>query len=395
MAAIFEQGVFSVVALSQSVLYARSFDSTEFGLFALIVSLVLVILGIQRSIIILPMMLSEHNHDGREDIAWLLLNLIYCVSVSTLLVVVALIFIAEEGVWRKALILSAILSPCMLLNEFNRRRLFMQRRPLSAAAASVVYAATLLCGLAYTLAFRPEIELAIATWAGAAVVSAVASTLLANKYSSFHKISNQRERLLFATWSFLSYLPYAAYNNATALILGLVSTIQDVATFATARIFITPIIALIQAVDSVDKPASRRAMSQEGLPGLTKSISSSRYFLLGLGLPYVLVVLGTSGVLPSLLFPKHGEDLMLPVILWASVGISMMMAQPSETGLLILGESKTVFLLRVLVLLLAALTFNSFRDGNNVQAAIAGLTIGWASSCALAYARLRYLGVKK
>lgn len=385
-AGIIDQAFFSSVAFLQIVVLARTLSKDEFGLFGVGISISLVAVGIQRSSIILPLIVLYPTPElFRKSGHWSLMNTKF-VLLTICALTLAGVFLYFLGIQSIAnlLLTTAPLAAATMFYEYHRRSLYQLQLEGSVIACSAIYLFTNVLGIIAIL-IRPDFG-----FQGALLFSAVASGLsaavafrLRGTVVTEHGCTQQNSRSVIF-WNMLSFFPYAVYNNGMVLIIGIFESNATAAVFAATRLFVAPIIALVNAIDSTDKPRAANALSQEKISGLFHSLKNTLITLLALGSPYLIT---TFIFADSYGFIALGEQYRGDVWIgriWALVGFLLIFGQPLETGLIVLRRSNWLFACRSLAAVVCIGAAFMLMPSIGAAGAVIGLALGWAAAAALA-----------
>jgi O-antigen/teichoic acid export membrane protein len=376
-----------MATLAQLFVYGKVLAPEAFGVFGLVQGTYLLTQGVQRSVVVLPMIMTAHDSGG--DPAWARLNAMLLAGIAAVLALLALAggILGIDVAFRTAFALAAPCTLATLSYEFGRRTLFLQQRPRAVLAAAATYFLSTAAGVSAVAIWLRNVEAAAAAlFLAAGAAWAVAWRLRAPAPLGSVRV---RDHSGMIGWNLLSFLPYTVYNNGMILIVGALADVRAVALFAASRLFTAPIQTLIQAIDSVDKPRARRMYATEGLAGLSRSLNRTRRTLLALGAPYLVVILLGAGVLAPWLFGDRYPGMVNAVRMWAAVSLLMLLGQPLETGLLVLRKSNLFFWTRSLAAIAAIAALLSLRGTLPQVAPIAALAAGWGAGGALAWILLR------
>ncbi len=397
IAGIADQGAYALASFAQTALYARLLPPEEFGLFAMVLSTVLLAQMLQRCLVVLPMVVSLADHDRAGVRGWLRVNTGVLAAAMALLLLAAgaLQFLggaARAAALPRVLGLAALALAPVFLYEFVRRALYAeqqhQRVPLQSGAYLVLQlGGVFVVALAFGTALAAVLSLALANLAAAAVGAAGLDwRRRPQEMGARGLVARYRSDM---SWSLAAAAPYAGYNTAMPLLVGLLSGPAAAGLFSATRLLLAPITTLIAAVDSVDKPKAARSLRQGGGAGLRGALlGTCRSLLLGGG-PYLLLaaLLHTqllAWVLGPTLAAKAG-----PAWLWLLVGLLMLFGQPLETGLLVLRRSRWYFWSRLAALAACAFVLWILPPQLGHIAGVAAMLAGWLISTLLAAVLLR------
>ncbi len=358
-----EQGIQGAANVLVNIILARSLTREGFGTIGLMLALHFFVLGLHRTVVVLPFILSAP--DGEEISAeiesrWWWLNLLSLGVVAATLIIATLIVMlvapAPEYAWfRTSLALTIIITPPLLLYEFGRRMLYQRKLAVTAMAAAAVYFVLNIGGALVVTHMGATPERGAMAWVFAGLGAAAVATLGACPgRPEFRKgINLWLENRSFAFWQALTNLPYAVYNAPAGVVIGMFGGPTAVAAFTAARTLTNPAISMVTAVDSLDKPRGARGLAKDGLPGLRKSVGQTRRLLAIITGGYLgLIVLFAAPVLHFAFRDGYaGEVNEIRVLAVAFFLICM--NQPSETWLIVLRASKLLLIIRTIAAVFA------------------------------------------
>jgi len=285
LASFGEQGLQGVANVAVNVILARSLTREGFGTIGLMIAIHFFVLGLHRTVVVLPFILSaSHDDEGTAEIEsqWWWLNLLSLAVVAATLVVATLIAVLvapgpQDQWFRSGLALSIVVSPALLLYEFGRRILYQRRLPVTAGVASAVYL-VLNAGAAYLLMRGdPTPERGAIAWVIAGLGAAAIATLAAppgrpSAIAGFRLWWVNRD---FAFWQALTNLPYAIYNSSVAVVIGLLGGASAVAAFTAARTLTNPAVSMVTAwsIMSATKSSSGTARCRALTPWSARSLA--------------------------------------------------------------------------------------------------------------------------
>jgi O-antigen/teichoic acid export membrane protein len=401
--AVADQGSSGVANIIAFALLGRSLPVGQFGAIGMMIGLHYVIAGFHRSAVVLPFT-TDHRGDGagadaqREDTAWWWLGfaLALLLSLAIALAGLAVGFVGRTlPSWRwlaDPLLLTALISPSMLVWEFARRWLYKIER------ADMVS----LCSLAYFLA------LAFVSWAVsrhapsafagalgwvAASLAALAIALPTIRPGAIDRVITARlirDNRAQAGWLAATNFPYSIYSSASIVVLiGLLVGSVAAAVFSAARTLTNPAISLVSAIDSIDKPRAARAFARDGMAGLQSVVHRSRLSIaLATGLYLGLVAL-FAGPLIAFAFKGQYAGLEREVRLLALGFFLFGLNLPSETMLIVLRAGRTMLTVRTITAIatVAALAIGSAHG-------VSGMAIAFAITQAGNFVLLRVIEAK-
>jgi O-antigen/teichoic acid export membrane protein len=143
--------------------------------------------------------------------------------------------------------------------------------------------------------------------------------------------------------------------------------------FTAARTLTNPAVSIVSAVDSVDKPRAARALAIGGMAGLRQAVGRTRLFLVVVTGAYLGLVACAAQPLLDLAFHHRYSGITLEVRVLAAAIFLFCLNQPSETMLIMLRASATMFATRSAT---AVLTVGLLIAGSG--AGVTGMALGIA-----------------
>lgn len=358
LCALADQAFQGIGSIASTALLGRSLALHEFGAMGIAIGAYYFAAGFHRSAIILPY-ITEHRPAGdreqdrsyHSDWWWLSVAGSVVLAVALVAIAALLPLMSAELRWLvKPLMLGSAITLPLAAAEFGRRWLYKLGRADLAAVASAVFFATLVTGSLLVARWNPTAPSGLAAWfvAGCA---ATGVALLAGRIRRPHwqaSLAALRPHRNFATWLSLNIIPYTVYSTATVVILvGALFGPHAAALFTAARTLTNPAVSITSAIDSIDKPRAARSLAQEGLTGLRRTVGSTRLLIMGMTGAYLAVIaIGAEPIL-GLVFKQQYVGIESEVRLLCLAFFLFCLNQPSETFLIVLRKSGTLFLTRL------------------------------------------------
>ena len=385
IAAMADQGGLALIRLAGLLVFARIMSKEDFGAFALMVSMSFLLNNAQRSLVILPFIISCKTPENleRDGADWFWIDIVVGVVFSLAL------FAAWGGVtlfggqpWvGTALLYSAIGTPPLLAYTFLRRWAYQAQRYPN--VLTMVLAYILGYGIGIGVAwFNRDIEaMPFLAFTFAPISGLIVGLLLERRRwraPAKGLFARWRKTLGFSTWSFLSFLLGSIYTNGMNIIVAGVVGAVGSAVFAATRTIVAPIVTLVSAIDMIDKPRAGRAYLKDGVAGLRESIRSTMTILLAMGVPYLLVVFVFGETILEICY-QHKYVSMVPELrIWVVAMFFQMVANPLSSHLIILADSRRVFLANLAGALVTLAVMGLTIREYGVSGALAAMTAGRA-----------------
>ncbi|MDR6788487.1 O-antigen/teichoic acid export membrane protein [Sphingomonas sp. BE138] len=348
------QGLGSIVA---SALLGRYLPPDAFGAVGVAIGAYYFVAGFHRSLITLPYV-TEHREwsdaadDRRYHSDWWWLNLAFALALSLALVAIAagLRIVLPAQAWLAApLMLGAAITPPLLAADFVRRWFYKQERAWWAAAVSALFFVALVAGAAVAARLRPDAAAGTLAWGMAATLATVFALAMLRpaRPAAARAWARFAPHARFAGWLALNIFPYTVYSTATVVILiGALLGPGAAAVFTAARTLTNPAVSIVSAIDSTDKPRAAAALATGGGAGLRRAIGNTRRTLIVLTGGYLALVALFAHPLIALIFHGQYAGVERDVQLLCAAFFLFCLNQPSETLLIVLRASRTMFATR-------------------------------------------------
>ena len=345
-----DQGLLAVSRVCALLIFARILTKDDFGTFALMVSISFLLNNLQRSLAILPFIVSCPTVEDvrKHGNQWLWIDLILAALVASLLALAAGItaLVGGPGWVVRALAFSALGAPALMMYAFSRRWFYQARVYRRVVVMAVAHFVAYGLGIAATYATAPNPTFALLSFAFApavAVTIAYSGGLRLKDWPTRAILNAWNKTRSFSAWSFFGFLVRAIYNNGMNIIIaGFVGPVGSAA-FTATRTFVAPVVTLATAVDVIDKPRAGRAYAKRGMKGLKKSIRNTLFMLLGLGAPYLTLVAVFSEPILTFFYADKYADLSFELRLWVTAMLLHIVAEPTATMLVTLRNTRAIF----------------------------------------------------
>lgn len=328
---LFEQAVISATGFLSMLFFARQMSTLDWATFSFASGFMLVLLGLQLSVVTLPMLSFSRGQamSSEEQSNWTWLNRATTSVAFSLSVLIGGVLSASDAGWAgDSFLCAALLIPPAFTYEYLRRRLILARDYAALPRTAMAYAAGVSVGvLASYFCAWPPILAALSYWPGMLLAVHVSGAREPLRWTAPPKDWFKPLRA-FVPAAAGSSLAASGYSFAVQATLGALSGSASVALFNATRIVIQPINTLIGAFNNLDLPGAAKAYVNGG-PALIKFQRRSVLRLVAIGSPYLLVLCLLAGPLLSLLFAgRYSSESM--VWCWSLVGLLMLVVTPME-----------------------------------------------------------------
>lgn len=387
-----DQILLSMVAFSQVVLYARTMPLKEYGAFAVFISVVVVAQGVHRAFVLLPLITTLNYQDNGLPKQWIRFNTRFAV-VSSLVLAVASAMLLYCQLERESMVFlfAGLASFGSFIFEFNRKVLYVYRKNYDILKSSVAFTILQLLPTIIVFSVFGTAVAACAAYSVAVVLSAFGADLIRRgSVATTDGVSVTRVLVSRMFWNLGAFGGYAVFNSAMPAILGFAGGAQAVAWFSATRVFLTPVTLVITSVDNVDKPAASHALKTGGRPALRTQLISTSRTLLVLTVPYILLAATLSTWMGDLILGAKFAGSAPFIWAWLLAGMLMLLGQPLETGLAVLGKSNFYFWGRWSGAAVALAVLFLTPVGNLGLSAVLAVSAGWLCNAVISGSILRH-----
>jgi O-antigen/teichoic acid export membrane protein len=351
-----DQGFQGFGNIAANALLGRGLSHEQFATIGVMIGVHYFAWGIHRSNVVLPMIInaSAAGVSSEDEDAWWWINLISVVMIALVLGVAALLYALIDpnpaDRWlQHAVAYAAFVSPALCSTEFARRRLYQRGRGVAAAAASAVSATVLLAVAVWVWRGADSALIGSGGWAlGGMAGTALAWAAAPPGRIGFAKIADVwRRHQHFAFWQTMTAIPYAFYTTINVILVAAFAGPAAAAAFTASRTLINPAMAVVSAIDTLDKPRAARALFKDGLAGLHRSIRRTLLTVIGLTGPYLALLSLFSGFVLHLVFGQTFMPYALGVSILSVAAIFACLNQAPETALIVLKAGRAMFAVRL------------------------------------------------
>ncbi len=308
-----DQATYSVTGFAVSILLARWLNPEEFGVYALVFSVLIFIGMFQNSLILEPLSVfgvRKHPDRLREYVA--LLGKWQAVTTVGFCVLIMVGILAAPVVlphpWPPNLAGVAIATPAILMAWLVRRVFYVAGDPAGAFVNSLAYAG---CTLLSLLVVSRLVTISGLTAFLALAVGASASALLGwIRFSSPNSTPAGsplpvaqvfRDHWRYGKWLVVTNIPYWLVLYGYTFWTGALLSLTEVGGLRAMQSLVTPVAVMLAALGTLILPWTVRKFDQQGTRWLSSAIVAWGVFFVGLAMV---------GQLPLLIFGSQLDDLL-------------------------------------------------------------------------------------
>jgi O-antigen/teichoic acid export membrane protein len=392
-AALIEQALVSGANFVAFVFFARTLDAAAWGSFGFAYALLLFVQGFQRALVTIPMIpFSAAAGWDASRITWARTSTLLVLAAVVLPLLAAGVVALAGGGWLlQALLMAALMAPCVFAHEFARRAAVQERRfgtlaGMGAAYAAVMVLAALVVPPSPSVAWTPALAFAASAALSALLYRGVARLPLLprpGRPGQGAGPGGAESYPQFAAWATASHLGYSGYNFGVQAILAVLAGPAALGVFHACRTLVQPVAVLTTAMDGIDKPRAAAALQRGGWPAMRAALVQQQGRVALPALPFLALVALAAEPILHLLYADVYAGQQAAVWAWCAVTLGAMLAQPVESGLYVARRTRQLFFARAAAAaagLAAALVLVPLHGA---AGALAAMALGFGVAAAL------------
>jgi O-antigen/teichoic acid export membrane protein len=392
--AFYDQFSISGINFVTVILIARSCAHLEFAAYGLALAIWAFSVSLQRSVVVLPLIVAHAAPEFREVPGkWVWVNIGAVGLLLAALCAALLVFsIAQpDGFAVRALTLTLMMTPTMLLYEFSRRLMYTLESNIDASVGATIVAISYAAGvLVSAFVTRTATAAALGLGIGGAL-AALYGALRHRRVIGRPDLEGFRQWRALAVntaWHLGSFLAYSTYTTALPIIVATFGSPSAVAALVATRNLTNPGLTISTAVDSFEKPRAGRAFRTGGLAALYAATARTRRLLLAVNTPLMILLGLFAGEIVGWMRGGGHPDYVYLIYLWIGVVTATLINQPYETALIIQRKTAILFWSKlaggIILLLGAALLVPRFGATGALYATLAATVVNLAINAARA-----------
>lgn len=345
---LFEQAVISATGFLSMLYFARHMSALDWATFSFASAFMLLLQGIQLSIVILPMISFSRGQviSSEDQQNWTWLNRTTVITMLGISLMVAALMSNNDSGWvADSFLFAAILIPPAFTYEYLRRRLILAKEFSKLSRTAIAYTLGVALGIYVNYIFSlPTIFSALSYWPG--MLFAIYMSGVRDPLRWVAPTKNWLRPVIdFAPAAVGSSMAAAGYNFAIQAMLGILSGPLAVGLFNATRMVILPVNSLIGAVYNLDLPRAAQAYSN-GRSALIRFLTRSILRLVVMGGLYLIILCLLAGPILAALFGEQYKSESM-VFVWSAVGFLMLIAMPLESVFYITQQTRLLFASRL------------------------------------------------
>lgn len=334
LATVGDQVIVALTNFGLTLAIGRAFGSTELAAYGMGLSIALMVQGLQRHTITIPLLLKptasvERRRGGIAAAHTIVLLTALAMTGVALLVIRT---IEAPHLAQSTLLASAVCLIVYLQLEFARAFLIKIGRAGALLGGALFYALVAAALALAALTQRVSFEAMLTALGGAMLLHAVVIIMIARSLSfrgGVRTLGADIKR--YGGWAAAATATYAGYNHVPLLILGAIAAPIHAAVFVAARSLLQPLQILLRGLDVADKSAFAELRTHPYSPETTRFTLKlvALYALVGAGIGMV-VGLGAEQLMTLAYgqkFVGHGGAL----VAWVPAYILLSISTPLES----------------------------------------------------------------
>lgn len=338
----------------------RAFSHADLASYGIGLSIGLMMQGIQRHAINIPLMLEPEARAQRRHKSALAEQLIvlFCSLLAGALALAAAYFFSASHYTHLVIAASIV---CLLVYtelEFARAFLVKLKRPGMLLATAIWYAAVAatagICSLAHWIGY----ETLLAVLAGAMLVhyAAIAAAVGAPAIGGGLRLFRMNMKR-YGGWAGVATATYAGYNHLPLLVLGALAAPIHAAAFVATRSLMQPLQILLRGFDIADKSVFTERANKKSGDAFALTMKLAAFYAL-IGLAFGVVVWFFAGEILQFAYGTKFTGFEGALIAWVPVYILLSVTMPFESLVYTLKNFRAYYIIRGAASLVSlALTF--------------------------------------
>jgi O-antigen/teichoic acid export membrane protein len=378
IAGVGDQVIVAFTNFALTLAIGRAYGAEEFAAYGIGISVALMVQGIQRHAVTIPLMLQPARtvkRRARAVVAEQMIALVSTMGVAALCLLIA----AAAGVNRYGLLIvasSGVLLLVFFQLEFARAFLVKIGKPWLLLASAGWYCAVAAGASAGAFWRGLPYDMVLTVLAVAMVLHAVAVVVVAGTPVLLRGfILLRRDLRRYGGWAAAATLTYTGYNHVPLLLLGALAAPRHAAAFVAARSLLQPLQILLRGFDLADK--SRFAETARNGDGALRFTLRLAALYAAIAIAFGVLVAVFAGPLITFAYGQKFADSSAALIAWAPVYVALSVTLPLESLVYARNEFARYFTVRgaasVIALAAAVPLIRQFAE----VGAIAACGIGW------------------
>ncbi|QBJ62641.1 hypothetical protein [Pseudoalteromonas sp. DL-6] len=372
LVALVDQFAFSISSFL-FFLYMAKFSTIEsLGIFSICIALAVFFQGVQRNLIIIPMMTSKFSYSLNKSSYFYSLSFIASLIASLFALLVFYVYSLFSEV--KLIINSGFIFLYVIFSwyyEYKKRTAWLLLN-YNKILWSVFFLIFSLVILSWLLIESDFISYSYP-------LSLLFASLPFGKKEKLYNISCLKiiKRFKSKQYEVCGGFLYGFYNNFLIIFAGALLGPVAAGVYAVARNLLQPVQVLISAIDSFDKKDLAKRYYSNGLKALRVSIFKATLICISLSLTYYLLVVYNYSIINSIIFQGKFDDLEYLITLCLLAYTAMIFGHFLENGLYICSLGKNMFTNRFFASVLALITLFFTNNYMGYFAVPFAMLIGW------------------
>lgn len=380
IATVGDQVLVSATNFGLTLMIGRAFSAEEFASYGIGLSIGLIVQGLQRHAVTIPLMLESRQRAGRSMRA----------IMSEQLLVLALAIVGGAICCAAAVLLnvdrygmlvvasSAVILFIYLQLEFSRAFLVKIGRPWLLLASAGWYAAVSAALSLAAIRGHASYELFLAVMASAMLVPVAAMTVITGlptlRRGGLRFVRDMRR---YGGWAAAATLTYTGYNHVPLLILGAMAAPAHAAAFVAARSLLQPLQILLRGFDIADKSRFSEITGPSHRQAALAVTLRLAAFYAGIGVLFGATIALFADPIMTLAYGHKFVDSSAALVAWVPVYVLLSVTMPLESLVYARNDFFRYFAVRGAASLVAIAAAFPLIAAFAEVGAIAACGIGW------------------
>jgi O-antigen/teichoic acid export membrane protein len=387
-----DEAVLSAINFGISIAFIRGGDKADFGVYTLIVGILLLMRGFQNAVIVTPLT----THGARQEpkardrfIAAVERLQMVVGAAGSMLLLIALLVRGSKGALELAAA-AALASIGTWLREFQRSVWLLEERNAQALAGDAVFATLTAVGITAWWRWRGTV-----TTTSVLFVIGIAA-LIPGMIGMAKRVSGQADPLRSTAavlyehgkWTLPGTAVIWGQNSGYAYLVSLMVDTSAVATLATARLFVMPVLLLLTAWGRIYVPRAGTLIAQRATGEVRRLALRGIVMLLALSLPYFVGLAAFFALGGMALLSAKYQGIGPYVALWSGFAAIAVVRSAASNALLAYQAFRDLFSFAIVAAVVSLALVVALIPVAGIGGAVAGLVTGELILVVLSWRRL-------
>lgn len=391
-----DEAMLSAISFGISLAFIRVGDKSDFGVYTLVMGIILLIRGVENAIVVTP--LTTHGarleRNDRERFVGAVERLQTLLGLAGALLLAAGLLVRGGAGSVQLAGAAAFAAFGTWLREFQRSVWLLEERNGQALIGDAIYAALTMIGLAIVWIVERTVTTTTVLFVTGCGAFAPGVIGLARRGTGPHAPLRPTARVLYeqGRWTLPGTAVIWGQNSGYAYLVSLLIDNAAVATLATARLFVMPVMLLLTAWGRIFLPRAGTLIASDAKLEVRRLATRGALVLVAVSVPYLAAV-GVFFWLGGMHYLSAKYQGVGPyVALWAVFAIVAIVRSAASNALLAHHAFRDLFTYAVVAAIVSLALVTALTPAVGVSGAVTGLVAGEVILVALAWRRLLQVG---